>query len=394
MGSKCRVVFALLFGLSLLAVLTVVLCNLSRPQPLRGAWITGYGTGYMTPAQVDRTIAAAKAARLNALFIEVRRSANAYYRSSLEPMDPSVSQGFDPLAYILKRAHAEGISIHAWVSVCRVWRGASSPADRNHLVNLHPEWLALSSNGEISAPDGIFIDAGVPEARNHTVRVITEIVSRYEIDGLHLDFIRYPAVTWGYSRIALQRYQTETGATEKPAPDDAAWQQWRRNQVTNLVEAIRHEVGAAKPGLPISAASICYGECPEAFEDTFAYANLGQDWRLWLANGLIDANVPMNYRDTRRPGELEEFRAWLARYDEWGGGRPVFVGLASYMSDSDAVRSQIEDVRRAGLDGFVVFCLNQSGVRVTESRDRLADSISSTAALHPSWHSSCGPFVR
>ncbi len=389
-----RLVSAILFGLALLAILAVVFLNLARPRPMRGAWITGYGTGYMTPAQVDRTIAAAKAAKLNALFIEVRRSANAYYRSSMEPMDPSVEPGFDPLANILRAAHAEGISVHAWVSVCRVWRGQSPPTDPDHLVNRHPDWLAVSSSGKVNAPDGVFIDPGIPEARDHVVQVVSEIVRRYDIDGLHLDFIRYPASTWGYSQTALRRFCAETGVTEKPAPNDPAWQQWRRNQVTNLVEAIRQEVSAAKPDLPISAATICYGECPETFEDTFAYKHLGQDWGLWLVNGLIDASMPMNYRDTRLPGKLEEFSGWLSHYNEWSGGRPVFVGLAAYMSDAETVRSQIDDVRRAGLDGFVVFCFNESGVRVNESRDHLVDGISSTASPPLAWRASCGAFLR
>lgn len=361
---------------------------------VRGAWITGYGTGYMTPGEVDRTIAAAKAAKLNLLVVEVRRSANAYYRSGLEPVDSSVAPGFDPLDCLIKKAHAEGIKVHAWVSICRVWRGDSFPPDPAHLVNRHPDWLARSYADKVKAPDGIFIDPGVPDAANYTVRVVTDIARRYDIDGLHLDFIRYPGAQWGYSTTALKRYYAEAGTKARPEPDDPHWQEWRREQVTNLVRNLRHKVRRIKPKLLMSAATIAYGECPAEFSDTFAYKHLGQDWQRWLSDDLIDAHMPMNYRDTRQPEKLEEFNRWLYSFKKWSGGKPVFVGLAAYISDAKAIEAQVDEVRKAGHDGFVVFCFNESGIRVAESRDKLTRSLSETDSCWRKWSASCGAFLR
>jgi uncharacterized lipoprotein YddW (UPF0748 family) len=379
---------------ALLLVAGILAYVFSGTPYVRGAWMTGYGEGYLTPSQVDRTITAAKNAKLNLLFVEVRKSADSYYRSGVEPLAPGIAPGFDPLAYLLKRAHAEGIKVHAWVSVYRVQRGSKLPADPSHLANRHPEWLALSDSGTVATPDGIFIDPASREALQYTERVIADIVRRYDIDGLHLDFIRYPGARWGYSKAALNRYRHETGVTAKPRPDDPMWQEWRRRQVTECVRSIRRKARAIKPHLLISAATITYGECPADFHNTFAYRSLGQDWSGWLAEGLIDANVPMNYRNTLQPAKREEFRKWLHAFRRWGGGRPVFVGMAAYTSYSRAVAGQIEDVRRQDLDGFVIFCFNESGTRVTENRKYLTLSLSQTNSIWRKWHGSCGEFLK
>ena len=378
----------------MLLLACIVAYVFSGRQYVRGAWITGFGSGYLTPAEVDRTIAAAKAAKLNLLIVEVRKSADAYYRSDMEPLALGVAPGFDPLADLLEKAHAEGIKVHAWVSVYRVWRGNSHPTDPRHLANRHPEWLCLSREGVVNAPDGIFVDPGVPEAVNYTVKVVADIVRSYNIDGLHLDFVRYPDRRWGYSQAALARYRGETRVEGTPSPDDALWQQWRREQVTNSVRTIRRVVERLKPGLPISAATIAYGDCSTEFADTFAYKYLGQDWWRWLSEDLLDANMPMNYRDARRPESLQQFRDWLPAFRKWGAGKPVFVGLAAYMNDSDSLTEQIEEVRRHDMDGFVVFCFNESGIRVVQSRHSLARTLAGTDSWWRKWRTSGAAFLK
>jgi uncharacterized lipoprotein YddW (UPF0748 family) len=386
-----RLVFSILAALLLVGFLFYV--RSGKPY-VRGAWITGYGTGYLTPAQVDRTIAAAKQAKLNLLFVEVRKSADAYYKPGIEPLASNVTPGFDPLAYLVKKAHAEGIKVHAWVSVYRVYRGNALPANPSHLANRHRDWLALSDTGKVVAPDGVFIDPANLKARQYTVRVIADIVRRYDIDGLHLDFIRYPGPRWGFSKTALKRYRNETGVRGKMGYDEPMWEQWRRQQVTDCLRAIRRKVKKIKPQLLLSAATIAYGECYKDFESTYAFRAVGQDWRGWLTEGLLDANVPMDYRNTLEPAKLGEFRRWLPAFRRWGGGKPVFVGLASYASYSRAVARQIEDVRRQDLDGFAVFCFNESGVRIAEDRKYLARSLAETDSIWKKWHGSAGEFLE
>ena len=268
----------------------------SREGELRGAWVTAWTPGFYTAAQADATIKAAKRAGLNALFVQVRKVADAYYNSTLEPRGPEIAPDFDPLAYVIKKAHAEGIEVHAWVNAFRVWKGDKPPADPRHVINQHPEWLNKRYDGSCEADEGLYLDPGVPEAREHIAEVAAEIARCYEVDGIHLDYIRYPGRDFGYSSDALSRYYAETGARAKPKPGDPKWAKWRREQVTETVRLIRARLRRANPEVKLTAATIPWGDATDKFTSSSAYSAVFQDWRAWLAAGLLDANVPMNYK--------------------------------------------------------------------------------------------------
>jgi len=342
---------------------------------VRAAWVSGWGKGLYTRAEVDRTIAAAKQAKLNVIFFDCRKAADAHYLGGIEPVAKGVEPGFDPLGYAIERAHLEGIEVHAWVSVYRVWRGDPNLAGPKHLLNTHPEWLSYSCFGERRSSDGTFVNPGAPEATAYTTRVIVDIVTRYDVDGLQLDFIRYPHADWGYSAIALRRYCEQTGTRTRPAPSDPKWREWKRRQVTLHVAEIRAAVHRVKPRLPISAATICWGDCPSDFGGAFAYRHLGQDWKGWLARGLIDANCPMNYRRGGIAREAGQFGKWLASLRKWGGGKPVYVGVATYLNGAPGVLRQIDEIERHRMDGFAVFSFNESDLCSAKMRKQIADGL-------------------
>ncbi len=370
----------LLFCL-LLAVLAV---GAASGDEVRGGWVTAWNPGLYTPKEVDATIAAAKSAKLNALFVQVRKVADAYYDSSIEPRGTGIAADFDPLAYMIEKAHAQGIQVHAWVNVYRVWKDKAMPKDPNHIVNRHPEWLNRTNDGETRAGDGLFLDPGIPEARDYIASVTEEIARKYAVDGIHLDYVRYPGNTWGYSSIALSRYYTETGAGQKPASDDPAWLNWRRDQVTELVRLVRQKVEAARPGTKITAATVPWGRCTSTFDCASPYKTVCQDWQKWLTDGLLDANVPMDYKDESTSAGAQQFRDWLAGFQRWSGGKPVYVGIDVHSNRTMDVLKQIDAVRKAGLNGFVLFSFNQ-----TPLRDALVNAMQygSAAAYARSIHS-------
>ncbi len=363
--------------LSVLSVSSVLLAAAGAEcAQVRAAWVSGWGKGVYTRAEVDRAVAAAKAAKLNLIFFDCRKAADAHYRGGMEPVAKGVEPGFDPLGYAIRKAHAENMKVHAWASVYRIARRSSFPEDATHLANRHRDWLSRSYSGDPTADDGIFVDPGVPEAAAYTTKVIVDIVSRYDVDGLQLDFIRYPHAEWGYATAALKRYFRETGARKKPLPSDPKWREWRRRQVTLHVAEVRHAVHCVKPRLPISAATICWGDCPTEFAGTFAYKHLGQDWKGWLARGLIDANCPMNYRRAGVDGESGQFSKWLASFRKWGGGKPVYVGVAAYRNDAAGVLKQIDEIGKGKMDGFAVFSFNESWLCTSELRKQIAQGLS------------------
>lgn len=330
---------------------------------LRGGWVSGWNPGYLTPSQADATINAAKQAGLNALFIQVRKVADAYYDSTLEPRAAGLAPDYDPLAYIIEKAHAQGIKVHAWINVFRVWKDPALPTDPNHLTISHPDWLTKTAAGELRGGEGYYTDPGIPAVRKHNAAVAEEIARKYDVDGIHLDYIRYPGKEFGYSDAALARYYAETGAKQKPDPTDAKWLDWRRKQVTEQVRLIREKVKAVNPEITLSAATIAWGDCPGDFCSATPYIKVCQDWCQWLKDGLLDANVPMNYRAEGKREHAAQFRIWLAGLKKWSGGKPVYVGINIHLNKPAEVVRQIKAARKAGHQGFVLFDFNDDNAR-------------------------------
>ncbi|MCE5199429.1 MAG: family 10 glycosylhydrolase [Armatimonadota bacterium] len=342
----------------------------SSKAEFRGGWVTAWNKGFLTPQEADATISAAKRAGINALFIQARKVGDAYYESATEPRGDNLAPGYDPLAYLVEKAHAQGIQVHAWVNVCRIWRSKTPPADPNHVVNLHPDWLVKDINGTTWASDGVFLDPGVPAAREYVASVIEEIACRYAVDGIHLDYIRYPGKNWGYSETALNRFYADTGASSKPDPESTQWMRWRRDQVTDMLRLIRGKVLAVRPHAVISAATIAWGGCPSDFNASYACKLANQDWRTWMAQGLLDANIPMDYKSETSSTAAAQFRGWLGGFKKWGAGKPTYVGVDIHSNSTKSIMKQISAIRKARLGGFVLFSFND-----TPLRDAIVDAL-------------------
>ncbi|MHB0913170.1 MAG: glycoside hydrolase family 10 protein [Armatimonadota bacterium] len=362
------------FILLALLLLSGATCR-AEPAEFRGLWVHNWRHGLLSPAEVAETVRWAEKCNINALVVQVRRIGDAYYNSSLEPRAANIEAGpeYDPLACVIESA--KGMQVHAWVNLCRV-AGEKAPTDPGHIANLHPEWLSKNASGVANTGEGLFLDPGVPEVREYLAKIVGEIAEKYPIDGVMLDYVRYPGRDWGYNEIAVAAFNKEYGLTGKPAPDDARWCEWRREQVTEMVRAIRWELDRVKPGIPLSAATVAWGSCPEDFTRTSAYRALFQDWRTWMREGLIDANMPMNYKDPADQKSSAWFSDWVRGAKRWSYGRPVYCGLMVY-TPSGAV-SQIKQARSAGADGVVGFAFSQS-----DCKDELAALLAKTVFSGP-----------
>jgi len=368
----------LIYG-ALAAALSAALCATCAAAELRGAWVTSWSHGFFTAQEVDSTIEAAKKAGINALFIEVRKFADAYYDSKIEPRGSSMAPDFDALAYTIKKAHAEGIQVHAWVVVYRAWCGAKpGPKDPNHIVNKHSDWVMLNRDGMNWAGEGIYLDPGVPAARDYIVSVFEDIAKRYNVDGIQYDYVRYPGGQWGYSEAALKRYYADTGATAKPDVKDPKWLQWKRDQVTALVKLSHDRIKAANPKIAISASTICFGSAPSDFKNTSAYAGVCQDWKKWMEEGLIEINIPMNYKPETSERSKKSFRGWTDITGKWRGKGTVYQGIDAENQSAANMLTQIDYCRSVGQTGFVLFPFN-AGKR----RDEIASVLGAGLAPAP-----------
>ncbi|MBI1764253.1 MAG: family 10 glycosylhydrolase [Acidobacteria bacterium] len=350
----------------------------------RGFWIDTFNTTLNNHNEVLAIIADTKRAHCNALFVQVRRRGDSWYRNSLEPLADRtpIEAGFDPLADLIAEAHANNIEVHAFVIVGALWNGNPTanpprpPESPQHAFNRHgfnqatgklyegrDNWLTrtlladdgtnVSFNGHRIGND-FWLDLGHPDAAQYTFDVLLHLVRNYDLDGLHLDRIRYPEVTAtqsggasiGYNAVNVARFQTRYGLAEgsTPALTDARWQQWRRDQVTNLVRRVYLNAIALKPRLKISGALIAFGGGPtteSAWQSAEAYWRVFQDWRAWTEEGILDLAIPMNYKREHVMSQVPLFSSWYEWTKDHAYDRAVLHGLGSYLNSLEGTLHQI-----------------------------------------------------
>jgi uncharacterized lipoprotein YddW (UPF0748 family) len=298
---------------------------------IRGIWVDGFHPGIKSRMEVDQLLARVQTAKLNAVFAQVRKRGDAYYASRYEPRaKDSGSPVFDPLAYLIEKAHAASprISVHAWINMGAVGK----PNDPGHILARHPEYQSLSDTGA-DDEEGVKIDPGVPGAADWTFRVYMDVARRYDVDGIHFDFVRYGGARWGYAPESVARFNRLRKRTGTPRFDDPDWQQWRRDQVTALVRKVYASAAAFKPHLVISAATIAWGDAPRdeaGWTRSSAYSAVYQDWRTWMEEGILDLACPMTYfRATPHRAYQENWAAWVRghQYD-----RAATMATASYLN--------------------------------------------------------------
>lgn len=349
----------------ILGTLLLLLLSSARADDseFRGLWVHNWNTGLLTPEEIEDTVSWAKACNMNALIVQVRRVGDAYYKSAYEPRAKNIKGGedFDPFACALREGRESGMEVHAWFNVFRVWTTPQKPDLPGHVVNLHPEWMSRDASGASSSSDGWFLDPGVPEVREYLVDVVSDLLKNYNPDGLSLDFVRYPGRDWGYNERAVALFNKEYRRTGTPAPSDPDWCDWRRARVTETVREISAAARRIRPGIKISAATISWGNCPEDFKETSAYGYCFQDWKTWMKEGIIDANMPMTYHNPADPKQSRWFADWMDGLKRWSYGHHVYCGLMISNGNVKGAGEQVSLARQKRLPGIVGFAWSQRG---------------------------------
>jgi uncharacterized lipoprotein YddW (UPF0748 family) len=379
---------------SIVVTLLGALLSATAPPAARSAGLVGPETRALwvvrdslaSPASIASVVEEAVAGGFNALIVQVRGRGDAYYLSALEPRSHllATQPSFDPLATVLAQAHAVGIEVHAWVNVNLVASVNLLPAARDHVVNRHPEWLmvprvlaqelaGLSPKGpgyigklarwtraHQEDVEGLYVSPLVPAAASHTVAVLEDLVRRYPVDGIHLDYVRYPGPDFDHSRQALDAFAAAMAGTLPPAERrvlaaqaredvlawvDAypqAWADFRRSRLTALVMRLQSVLRATRPKLVVSAAVVP--------DQRIAFVSRLQDWRLWAETGLLDVLCPMAYTN-----ELETFRQQIDEAVRATAPALVWAGIGAYRLSPGQTVAHIESARAAGARGIVLF---------------------------------------
>lgn len=299
-------------------------------REFRAAWIQSVNGQFkgQDEATMKRNLInqleALQRAGINAIIFQVRPEADALYTSQLEPWSRFLTgvQGeapsplWDPMQFMIEECHKRCMEFHAWINPYRVKTALANPLAANHVYHLHPEWFITYGNQ-------LFFDPALPESRRHICMVITDILTRYDVDAIHMDDYFYPYPLKGME-----------------FPDDASFARygggfdnrgdWRRSNVNLLIKQIHETVREVKPwvkfgvspfGIYRNQKSDPLGSKTNGLQN---YDDLYADVLLWAREGWIDYNIPQIYWQIGHPAaDYKELVEWWAKHAE---DRPLYIG--------------------------------------------------------------------
>jgi uncharacterized lipoprotein YddW (UPF0748 family) len=341
----------------LLAVVTIAACSSSGVTPttpvipvttdttpppiqreMRGLWIATVAnidwpsrsglTASQQQAELSDILDRASAAGLNAVMFHIRPAADAVYSSPNEPWASMLTgtqgkdPGYDPLAFAVTEAHARGLEIHAWINPFR----AGNSKDTASLASSH----LFNTKRDLTRVYGtqLWLDPGEPAIHDHVMRVVSDIVRRYDIDGVHADDYFYP---YQENDAANKLIDFPDSGSYVRSGSTLARADWRRDNVDRFIERMYREVHAIKPSIKvgISPFGIWRPGFPAGVNGLDAYATIYADSRKWLQQGWVDYLAPQLYWAIGAPQQ-----SYPALLDWWLSqstvGRHVWPGLASY----------------------------------------------------------------
>ncbi|MFH1214745.1 MAG: family 10 glycosylhydrolase [Candidatus Neomarinimicrobiota bacterium] len=364
------VIFMVLISISLIH-------NFNKPKlislpsrELRGIWMSRFD--YTQPfkthdpdsmkAYISDSFRKLKAANFNVVFFQVRGNGDALYTSKYEPWSAFLSgelgknPGWDPLAFAVEAAHQNGLELHAWINTFPAWRGTTPPPITRPLqpYRAHPDWLVCDDTGQPMPLSEHYVSfsPGIPAVRDYIIKVVSDIVSRYDIDGLHFDYIRYPegSQAHGYSHdpISRARFKSPDGN-----PLNLNWADWQREQVTEFIAKAYDRITTIKPWVKVSVAAIGSYQSTE----WNGYHSVFQDVRRWSEIGKIDLLIPMTYYARNQseysfPKVIKDWKSKISRE------RPLLPGLGAFNLEWKEIIAEIHDVRNNQFPGMVFFALS------------------------------------
>jgi len=286
-----------------------------------------------------------KRKRLNTVYFQVRSNGTVMFRSSYEPLSPYITgevdgeASYDPLKYAIDLAHERGLEIHAWVNVVRCFTGTEKYIFEHpfHIAQRKPQWIIENNRDGKS----YWLDMGLPEVRTYLIAIFEELVQNYNIDGLHLDFLRYPGRDFN------------DAFSYNLFGDNLSLDDWRRNNLNTFVKDLSAIVKSIKPFIKLGAAPIGIYKNSSSGRGFEGYGEVYQDSREWLKQKWIDYLVPQIYWSLEGPPRFD----LLAKdWTEDTFGRSVVLGVAPYKPEVKKQLKRIIDfTRTTKADGIAFF---------------------------------------
>ena len=342
-------------------------------EPIKAFWVIR--DRLTTKKSVEEIVETAKNHGFNHLFAQVRGRGDAYYNSEIVMRSPLIQgRKFNPLKELLTLAHKENIKVHAWVNVYLLWSSEKKPESKNHLLNQHPEWTARAYGDVVDAKkthrqfklqgtEGVYLSPGHPEVSKYLLAVFRELIEEYDIDGLHLDYVRYPGPEYGFNQAAMNSFREETGVDpeifiengeeisnilgkESVEAFQRQWKNFKLRSISNLVISTRNLIKASGKKLLLTAA--VKPNPVSAREQNY------QNWVRWVMGGTLDYAVPMNYN-----ADIREFTQNLESILTLVPPGKLIMGIGAFNQNHFDVESKIYKSKSEGIRDFIFFSYNE-----------------------------------
>ena len=346
--------------LSVLFILLVMLSGMGRMQAqqlryypkreFRGAWIqcvNGQFQG-MPPQAMQRLLASQldnlKEAGINAIIFQVRAECDALYRSAYEPWSRFLTgvQGqapapwWDPLQFMIDECHKRGMELHAWINPYRAQTKGTTALSPLHPFNKYPNLF-------VRYGDQLYFDPGYPESRRYICKIVSDIVTRYDVDAIHMDDYFYPYPVAG-----------------RDFPDDVSYaaygrgfsrkSDWRRDNVNILIKELHETIRGCKPWVKFGVSP--FGIYRNRKNDPNGsdtnglqnYDDLYADVLLWVNNGWVDYNIPQIYWEIGHPAaDYDTLIRWWAKHS---AARPLYIGqdVMRTVSKADVANPNVSQI--------------------------------------------------
>lgn len=331
----------LLLPTLLLLILTLPKQNLAQKRELRAAWVATVANidwpstpdlnSHQQKLEFLRILDSLHSSNFNAIVVQVRPTSDAFYPSPLEPWSKYLtgksgqapSPYYDPLKFMIEETHKRNMEFHAWINPLRAYN-FSNPHPSSHISKQHPDWFYTYGNNTI-------MNAGNPEAANYLLKVIEDIVVRYDIDALHMDDYFYPYTIRGKSINDFAEYQ-------KYNPRNLSLDDWRRDNINRIIKRIHDMILAKKPSVQFGISPFGvwrnYKDDPRGSKTNAGqtnYDNLYADILLWMKSGWIDYCAPQLYWERgHSAADYNELVKWWKKnsYDTY-----IIAGLQIYLME-------------------------------------------------------------
>lgn len=333
----------------------------SRLVEGRALWLDrGTVVSVKTPQEMKKLFDKIEEAGINVVYIETINAGFPIYPSKYIEQNP-LTKGYDPLDSAIKEAHKRDIELHAWA-----WIFAVGNTRHNVLINKPKNYPGpiISNNfydGAMLGQSGnllphnqteYWLDPANNDVRELQLNILKEIVNNYDVDGIQLDYIRYPFQSnrnlMGFDFTGKELFEKETGYTLDNLDNTTleTWKKWKSNKISSFVQTVSNTLRGIKPDLQISAA-VYAGDRRKRID------TIQQDWELWIENGWVDTLSPMSYAtNTERLTELAGYVK-----DASNNKALIYPGLAIRQLDTANFLEQLDTVRSLGMVGNTIFAM-------------------------------------